>query len=333
MPLFVHAGMPKCGSSGIQGHLSSSEFRKKSSAQIEYLAITKTADIVCGKYLVEQAQKTPFRYISSVNQNVIEGFSDSQCKKIADEINTYLKEKKTVILSSEGWGPRPSSTSDIDRIFTRLMEPANLVFYVRPQVEWFNSAWWQWGAWTDRPLSTWVAQNEVRAEWGRVIAKWEEKDWVKKVIPRLMGSDVVSDFLKVVGFPEESNHKSNISMPGSMLRFMQIHRDLRPDPHSPQIEFILSRYIDLPTEETPWVLPITMVRKLLLRYRDDNLLLSQYLDEEQNERFFSDMRWWAEAQYLEKKRESPEPQKPSYEELEELLLRSIEGLKRVAYGK
>ncbi|MGM0562342.1 MAG: hypothetical protein ACQETX_14895 [Pseudomonadota bacterium] len=322
MPIVLHVGMPKCGSSAIQNYLSSRVFHEASKASVVYLAVKRDGVVVFGERLVREAANSPFGYASSHNAEIINSISKSKSKRVIDLINDFLSQGFLVIISNEGWGPKPDAFSDSHEIFSNLKEKVEVVGYVRPQVEWINSAWWQWGAWSDVKFDRWVSANKKTSQWGKAFESWSKKPWVKKATPRLMDADVVSDFVGYLGLPEVSAGHSNKSLPGSLLRFFQGHRELRRGPHSSAIEFVLSGVIDFPDNKTPWVVPKWQVEDVLSSCRDDNLLLESYLSQSGLSILDND-KWWAFSPYRDKNVEPPGPVKPSYDDLDELLFSAL----------
>lgn len=322
--------MPKCGSSAIQNYLSSRNFYEASKESVIYLTIKKDGEVSYGEDLLREAASSSYGYASSHNDEIINSISKSGSSRVVNSINDFLDKEYLVIISNEGWGPRPDSFSNEHKIFSNLKEKVEIVGYVRPQVEWINSAWWQWGAWSDVPFNRWVAANKEKALWGRAFEAWKKKPWVKKITPRLMGGDVVADFTDYLNLPEVYTGQSNKSLPGSLLRFFQSHRDLRPGPHSSAIEFVLAKAIDFPDNKTPWVVSRQAAEEILSFCRDDNVLLESFLWQSDLS-ILGNGKWWSISSFKERDVERPEPIKPSYKEIDDLLhsaLLSIKNSKR-----
>lgn len=318
MPVILHLGMPKCGSSAIQSYLSSREFHEMSSDKFVYLSIKKGGEVSYGEELVSEADNSPHGYSTSHNDDIINSIPKDKARDVVNVINSFIDRGFVVIISNEGWGPKPDSFSDSHEIFSKINEKVEVIGYVRPQVEWINSAWWQWGAWSDVGFDRWVSVNKKVAQWGKLFEAWEKKPWVKSVTPRLMNKDVVEDFIEYISLPKTSVSHSNGSLPGSLLRFFQNHRDLRPGPHSSAIEFVLSKIIDLPEGKTPWVVSMQHAEDILSFSREDNLLLDKYLSHS-GLSIVNDDKWWLSSSYSEKNIESPEPINLPYDEIDKLL--------------
>lgn len=305
--VYLHVGMPKCGSSSIQTFLSSDVFRKEFDNKIHYIAIRSDGSILAKNAIVKQAKRSPHGYASSCDAVLVNNLSSSSQRDIASVLNSELDRGHNIILSNEGWGPRPQEFPDDHPIFSNLKGNIKVVAYMRPQVEWLNSAWWQWGAWSDVPFQRWINANKGKALWGCLVEQWAEKPWVNSVIPRLVCGDVVSDFMNLLGYPGVVAPSTNKSLSAPVLRFLQNHRKYRQGPHDSSIDFILSRRVNFPSGHTPWVIEPRLAKKLVSYYVEDNKKLSSYLESVQQELMLSDRKWWGDEPFAQKEVESPGP--------------------------
>ncbi len=293
--------MPKCASSAIQSALSSSEFYV-SNGDILYVEINANGSLVYGENLLIKAKQSPFQYSASVPIETLLLLDDNQIQKIKKELELLLNDYKAIILSNEGWGVKPEQ---VNTFFESLFDEKKayeviVIGYIRPQVDWFNSAWWQWGAWTENSLDRWLGHSLEHVNWYRVIKEWNNLLWVDKIIIRILNSDVISDFMGIINAKFTNNTISNKSLSGILLRFFQFNRELRIDSHDSEIEFILTRWLDFEKQETPWVLGQKQVENILNHHKEGNTKLLSLLDDESRQLFLKDTRWHSNEKYMSK---------------------------------
>lgn len=292
--------MPKCGSSALQTYLSGNSFLLEGyKRRIAYLSIHSDGTVYFGKDLVSKALQSKHGYISSHSGMALSNICTKTKIQVISFINSLSTDFDTIILSNESWGLQHNHFLE-DCIFSQPHFEVYVVAYVRPQVEWMNSAWWQWGAWTEIPLPQWINSQKKKILWGNLFEKWSQKSWVKGVEFRILENDITADFFSKFNIVVNDNAKFNLGLPESLLRLFQRNRDLRPHPHSSSIDFVLSRLLSLSESASPWVLKPEMVKRLLDFFQKDNELLLSVLSSDQKKILLNNPRWWDLNAYSDK---------------------------------
>ncbi|WP_146140414.1 hypothetical protein [Zobellella endophytica] len=298
MKVILHLGMPKCGSSALQSFFSSKQLIDITTPKIAYAAMHKEGKLFYGGELLKSAKKSAHGHISSHNYQQLSIAPHAEKERVKESFVELTKKYELVILSNEGWGPNPQHFEDDFPFFLEKCHDVEVeveaIIYLRPQIEWLNSAWWQWGAWSDLGLEQWLERNKKKACWYELIQQWSKKTWIKKLHVKLLPDDILEDFTGILGINNPETGRSNQSLPGSLLRFFQKHRDLRPTQHASAIEFVLARHLDFEPQKTPWVLNLDTVDDLLRYYSDSNEKLKEIFidDAEQYRKLVADTRWW-----------------------------------------
>jgi hypothetical protein len=219
-----HVGMPKCGSSALQLALSNnSEITNQAGRKIRYVAIRSDGGVLFGEELKALARVSAVGYIPSVQVSRFKEFSASKLAKISQQLSALASDGSLLILSNEAWGNQYLEFVDLN-LFESLGLSVEVVMYVRPQVEWFNSAWWQWGAWSDRILDRWINAHRHKVSWYETYQAWSKVNAVSKVTIRLLPKDIVADFYTLLNASVPKVLESNKSLPSSVLRLFQKHR-------------------------------------------------------------------------------------------------------------
>jgi len=282
-----------------------------------------------GDALTTAASNTMYGYVTA--PNVLDEQSANQFSKmLASVLN--LRQGAVPILSNEGWVPR----SEIFRK-TRLLEKAGakalVVLYIRPPLEWLNSAWWQWGAWSGHELGHWIDRSLGNVRWNTIARRWLNVPGVVDVAVRLATLDVVADFGRLIGSELEQVGRSNAGNDRVLLRLMQKYSELRPGPHDSIIDFVMARWAPASERTVPWVIPSEKTHHVLATLREDNEQLLELVPAETAENIRSDPRWWAAEAYEAKVIEPAEATPLSVEDAEEIAVRAIRGLMAAARGK
>ena len=201
-----------------------------------------------------------------------------------------------------------------------------VVFYVRPQAQFINAAWWQWGAWSDRPLQTWYKNILRQTIWTETIRSWAE---FADVNVRLLPTDIFTDFLGLFGYSPPGDWQSKVvnkGLPSAVLRLYQARRDLRPSPHASLIDSVLSRAVNMPG--APWVLTPQMIENITAYTADDNEQLLGMLDADSAAAMRADPRWWDAAAFSDRPVAPADGVRLSRDELETLAAQLAQALMR-----
>lgn len=329
MKILLHIGMPKCGSSALQTFWSSGSFYEAAKTErTAYIAVHQDGQLWSGDELVSKASASAHGYLSSHSGSELAAMGVAKRRHVIAEIKAMAADYDQLIFSNEGWGPHPDEFID-DILFADPAFEVSILAYVRPQVEWMNSAWWQWGAWTDAPLNKWVNGNIAKANWNLQLKKWLQKSWVKRVDVRLLQGDVIQDFNSYAGISLNAGGHHNQGLPGLVLRLFQHHRKLRPGPHKSAIDFVLSRQLEMERGNTPWVIPPPMVSRLITAFHEDNQKLLDLLPPDQRDHMLQDHRWWDAEAYSSKTLSPPFVQRLNPNDLETLSVAALEAVFRM----
>jgi len=301
--VYFHIGFGKTGSSSLQAYLSFNPLHeiKATQEKLLYCSFEKNGKLLHGNELIEAAQNSPLKYSSSYPG--IAEFGDLGVVKA--EIDKIFEQGFTPIFSQEDWGRRAGHFKNSD-FFDQLDVDVSVIVYVRPQVDWFNSAWWQWFAWAGQfelpgdVIKAWGCNFIL---WGSQIASWKRLRRVKDVSVRLHPSDIVEDFMGILGAtPVEGGFvpaRNNVSLSPTLIKLLKKYPSLR-DTHSADVDSILSRFVKF-EGKTPWFIEPQLVNQIIDATREDNLKLMGMLDEPSRRLMENDPRWWDVGHYETRK--------------------------------
>lgn len=324
--LYIHIGFGKCGSSAIQGYFTQNPVvRKKTKGNIYYAVINGQGNVVFGND-IKSLPKTPFGYQSSVSLHHIVKRTDDSIKKKLAEIFDNINEEDDLLLSNEGWCNEYDLASDL-----MLLLPSNIavqvIAIVRPPVEWINSAWWQWGAWSDVSFERWVKKNiSIVKDWTTVVEKWSRKLNSEKIILPLT-SNIITDFSELLELVELPSSKSNSSLPEELLRVFQRNRSLRKGPHDSSIEFTLANKIDFSKykNKTPWVIDSNLTGVIIEETKVMFVDALSYMPMKYHKKFIDNKRWTSVEEYAGK-RVSPSGVIPDNSDKDKLVVDLIKAM-------
>lgn len=326
----LHIGAGKCGSSALQTTLSQNPvLGDESSSKTRYVAIRHDGPPLHGEALSRHASVAPWGYVASVSAGLLAQLPESRIRELSDQLHQISGSADRILLSNEGW-INECRIFEQSGLLARLGLDAEVVAYVRPPVEWLNSAWWQWGAWSGIPIDKWLGNHLAKVRWHELISSWIDQAKVQKVTVRLLTSDVVSDFCDVVQVPRLPGTSSNRGLPGTVLRLYQRHRELRASPHDSAGDFVFAKYLgSLSDDPTPWVMGPYRIRRILEATQESNRRLLELLDDDSRTSMEGDGRWWDEAAYADKKKSSEGPVEPSVRQLEQIAVAALSSIRQL----
>jgi hypothetical protein len=296
--IYIHIGAGKAGSSALQSFFSNNHTLKTTSKRtVKYYAL-KTESVLFGDTLKESSIKSFFEYESSVAISAYK--KPEQLKKQLKHIdNLCLKNNHDVIVSCEDYINHPQYF-DENRIFTHLESNIQVIMYIRPPLDWLNSAYWQWGAWTNIPFEKWFKASCQKILWYDIYSMWIEVKGVDKLSVRLSTTDVIDDIKNLLSLSpiDNATKQSNKSTGDDLLRFLLRNRNYRPNAHDPTYEFFLNSKINFTSKKAPWVIGPTMQNYafdyLGNNYKNFEKVLPKNLWQEMD----NNESWWNNSLYL-----------------------------------
>lgn len=296
--VYFHIGFGKMGSSSLQTYLSANPIQQSTANErLLYCCFQEDGSIISGAQVTEGARMAPLKYLSSF-PDAAEWQNASAAR---GELDKIFEQGFVPIFSQEDWGRRAGHFKN-SKLFDQLDIEVYAIVYVRPQVDWFNSAWWQWFAWSDKfstPADVVNAWGYNFMQWGDQIGSWNRLSRVKGVTVRLLPTDVVVDFLDVMQIPSNKrpiqSERSNVSLSPILIKLLIKYPYLRST-HSADVDLILSRYLKF-EGKTPWVLDHEIIEKIQKVTYEDNIQLLSLLDATSRQKMQDDPRWWDQSYY------------------------------------
>lgn len=291
-----HIGNGKTGSTSLQSFLSFNASLDGAEDAYEYCAIRPNGAVESGDWILQEAERSVLN--NAVSSPDIATLEDTSL--LQSGLEEIWNRGKVPIFSQEDWFRR-GAEFERAQLFARLGLTARIVVYVRPQVEWFNSAWWQWWAWDER----FTTPEDVLEEWGTSFLCWDKfiKVWrrlhnVSELSVRIHTGDVVRDFCDTLTAKPPKKQKArreNVSMSEDLIKLYNSFPKMR-QPHSSYIDAILTDKLGL-GGGAPWVLTPDVTQKIISACAADNEKLYERLDETSAAAMKSDNRWWSADAY------------------------------------
>lgn len=297
--IYFHIGFGKTGSSALQSYLSfnSEHGFQNSKGKLLYCSFKKNGDIVFGDKLKEEAERSSLKYIAS-DPEIAQKWSHRRTRQ---QLSKILKAGYTPLFSQEDWGRRAGEFLSAD-MFSKLNCTVHLIVYVRPQVEWFNSGWWQWWAWSDafkKPVDVINAWGFEFMLWADQINKWKNIPNVEGVTVRVQSSDIVEDFLRIFdvakNIVDQHEARNNTSLSPMLIKLLLALKGIR-DVHFADVDTILSKYITF-EGKSPWMIDSCLSESIINATKNDNILLMSMLSDENRDKMRHDPRWWDKEYY------------------------------------
>jgi hypothetical protein len=198
--LSIHIGAAKCGSSAIQ------ETLRRNAESLKRIGVL-VPDTQLGTELPPSG--TQVRFFEDLKP-----FDDARVQVITDKLEALRRASDstshaTVIISAENL-INSGVFAGLFRNAPRMFD-VEVVAYIRRQDEFLLGAWNQWHFKVNNDLGTWLeGVTGQMADWDARLAAWEHELPDAKLSvrvfdrDRLVGGDVVTDFLYLLGVPAEA---------------------------------------------------------------------------------------------------------------------------------
>lgn len=331
--LIIHLGAGKCGSSSLQRALSVRPlFDASEGRRYGYACMDGAGAVAQGVDIQRLLRKSVLGYVSSSS---LVGGSPGQLARGMANLAKLKQAGVTPILSCESWYLEHHALRKSD-----VLGPWNMrargVLFVRPPLEWLNSAWWQWGAWSGVDLPSWATAMLTYMRWGEHAREWLRLDGVVGIDVNPVEDDVVQHFFRGLGAapPEGQSVSVNPSCPEALLRFFQRNRRYRPSADAAGMEFVLSRWTNYRTpSRAPWVLTKEIQEQTLEALREDHIDLLGLLTPEVRNRISNNPRWWSTEPYADRpvQATTPPPVDPENDAFIADLIEAILRVDRAAF--
>ena len=285
-----HIGFGKTGTSSLQGYLGRNP-QLPALQKHQYITINKEGFVACGEIVKKQAMSSPFGYITSAPQL----WSVPNLEAVGRRLK-QIAQNRVLVLSQEDWarnGRQILETETLQKLGCRV----HVIAYVRPQIEWFNSGWWQWWTWDDK----FETPSDVLNTWGLGFMQWRANlDWwlknpaLERMTVRLHKGDTIADFLRVLGatqHPDKVDLPLNPSLAPLHIKLLKLAQGLRK-PHTSQIDRVVQKFFPS-SGQTPWGVNPEDMQRIVDGCREDNQRLMEILEPEQAIEMKADSRWWS----------------------------------------
>jgi len=165
----LHIGADKCGSSSIQTFLSRHHSLKTGPkrSDLNYACICKKGFKIDAQ--IDKRLKRSIRgYINSLDTYKLVELSSQGQQSIQEAVTGITSD---LIFSCEGWLRALGQAKEFNTLLQLVAPPdsnrdVELIAFVRPQVKWINSAWWQWGAWdANNDFESWLETAIGACQW------------------------------------------------------------------------------------------------------------------------------------------------------------------------
>jgi hypothetical protein len=304
LPIVLHIGAPKTGSSALQFDLTWDPIRQsldRPDVRFEYVAIVG-GELLRGPRLLDKAADFAAHYAMSADLPHLLSAAPERLEACAAELRRMRHDGIVPILSYETWiygKPRL-----VRRLTAALDAPLHVVAYVRPPVSWLNSLYWQRHGEGRTTTDVWIDVRLENVDWMSWLENWRTSPNVTRLEVRLTGTSVTDDFCNALGCtPSERTVRHNESFPGEIARFL-LRRNMPSGTDMSEVKFSFWRWLRVidpdgeiarSLDATPLVFDEPTIRRIVEDSRAANERLLASCDPEVRDCILADPRWWSSA--------------------------------------
>lgn len=225
LPIVLHVGGPKAGSSALQYDLTWNPRRPacdRPGVAYEYVALNARGQLRRGQGLEEMASRFAAHYANSAAIESLLQLPRARLEACVGELRAMRRDGIVPIMSYELW--LHAEPSLVERFTELLQAPLEVVAYVRDPVSWLTSAYWQRHQAEASSIDEWLEALLPLTRWADHLAVWQAQPAVRRLTVRLMEGSVAADFCSVLGCaPSPADVRHNVAFPGPFARFLTRH--------------------------------------------------------------------------------------------------------------
>ena len=299
LPIVLHVGAPKAGSSALQHDLTWRPRRPvvgRPGLWCEYVAIDAAGNLLRGDALQAFAALFAAHYCMSAGLEDLARLDQARLRAVAGELAALRAAGTIPVLSYELW--LHAGREALHRVTSLLAAPLHVVAYVRDPVSWLRSLSWQRRGPLEGPRAAWIAEHAAECRWADHLARWRAAPGVERVDVRLADRAVPRDFAGLLGFePDPTDSRVNPGVSGEFARFLERHR-VGAALHVSEAKFAWSRWtaaagVADDFDPTPSAFDPVELRTILATTRDATEALLGQCDDATAARIRADARWWS----------------------------------------
>lgn len=308
MKIYLHIGAGKCASSSIQNYFSYNH----TSSGFMYGCLREAGNIIFGDDVRNSAAISPGNY--AVSWSLKTETDDDFASRLKKSLSIIAKKTDRLLLSCEGWNSKAENFNALRDVLKPY--DVEVIFIVRPPVQWMNSAWWQWHQWSKNKVDPWANRANVSQGWLNTYEAYRSLSFVNKITVLALNKNILTDLGNVVGVEVVGGDKThNTASSSELLNFFRMKRSLRKGAHDAQKEFILNKYLSK-RSSSDWVLSAVNVRNILKNSKESCETLSTLIS---NEDIKDNPLWWNEDAYAGKVKGMSRISRPTRQTLASML--------------
>jgi len=303
LPLVLHVGGPKAGSSALQYDFTWNPRRPahgRPGVTYEYVALNARGQLRRGPGLEEMASRFAAHYANSAAIESLLALPATRLAPCLEELHAMRREGIVPILSYELW--LHADPAHVERFVNLLEAPLEVVAYVRDPVSWLTSAYWQRHEAEATTIDDWLAAMLPLTRWADHLAVWRAQPAVARLAVRPADGSVADDFCQVLGCPaSQDDVRHNVALPGPFARFLT-RFTLPPTTSVSELKFAWWRWVrsaDNGSEAVaklgslPRVIGQPQLDTIIAATGEANRQLLALCDPATAARIEQDRRWWS----------------------------------------
>jgi len=260
--IIFHIGGSKCASTTLQGYFSRALAHETSDLSNEwrykYFNIRPSAPgqniVISGDEIDNWMRHFRYRYISSMGfESIKYGLRES-----LHAVQQACDNGVVPILSFEHWDFDILKHPEVKTILEDLDFAISVYLVVRPPVDWLNSAWWQWGAFTNLPVEEWargkIIEADLNYDFYNAYREWENVKTVAEIKVVEISQDPLSQFQDWVKMPRSNQGNLNVRTHPALLEWLVKNKERTGRVVDPGVEFRLNEMLSLPVHPSPFVI-------------------------------------------------------------------------------
>ncbi len=233
-----------------------------------------------GTTLKKHAEEDALKYLNFPKE-LLE--NSTMFSELMSKFGSLTSNNDTIIISNEAWTDKGAVSQGVIETLGNVRCQIDVFMVCRPPVDWFNAAWWQWGAWVGDQEKASLLKSYQEINFWSSVQEWQRTGLINQIKIVDLSQDPLTSFLQFAGVVTDQPIRftpSNSATDYDVLRHLIHNKEhYRRSIHNPGIEFYLNRLLKFKPRRPPGYASRAIAEAIIENSRADHERLIEMIEQ------------------------------------------------------